>query len=374
MPKLIVRRYEPSDGPAIDRLNERLRAGGVEYDVYGENGQRSGESEPRPLKERFFVAAEGEEIRGGIWLREHQFSLNGSDIEAGWAKYPVSESLIDGAYRGVPAALVLKLMREQPNLMTLGLGGHEGAFARLVAGMGWKGDSVPFLVRIVRPAKVLRELPVFRSTKSRRLVANALASSGLAWLAHQSVSRAWRLVSRVGRGYHAETISTFGSWVDDLWNQTRTRYGLSACRNQRMLEWLYPEEFPHMMRFRVEHNGDLVGWIAVIAVDMSRSRRSRAFGDLKVGLLADAFAAPEHAVGVLAAGVDALASSGVDLIFTNQFHPAWIRAVKRLQFFPGPTNFAFYRAPKMEARLKDPEVQRLGIFVNRGDCDGPRFW
>ncbi len=112
----------------------------------------------------------------------------------------------------------------------------------------------------------------------------------------------------------------------------------------------------------------------MVRADLRDGPGHDAFGKLSVGLLADAFAQPEHARGVLAVGVRQLLESDVDLIFSNQSHPAWDAALRSLQFLHGPSNFFFYRAPKTEALLTARKVQASGFYFNRGDCDGPVFW
>jgi hypothetical protein len=91
-----------------------------------------------------------------------------------------------------------------------------------------------------------------------------------------------------------------------------------------------------------------------------------------VGLLADALAAPEEAAGVSAAAIRHLRQTDLDLLFSNQAHPAWGKALERLGFLQGPSQFALYRSPRMEEALAGPAA-RGGVHVNRGDCDGPTF-
>jgi hypothetical protein len=372
--KLEVRRFEPRDAPGIARLNERLRAHDLRYTVYPEDPSRDG-VEGRPVRTRLFVVAEGDEIRGAVWLKELQFWVSGEPVDAGWVTWPVAESLIDGAYSGVPGALMVKLLREQPQLLTLGgLGGQTGGFARLIAGMKWAGMDVPFRFRIVNPTRVLRRLTYARNSPRLRFVMDLLAYSGLGWVGHRLVHGAWALgAGRGGAGYRGEVVAWFGPWADEIWERGRARYGLLTRRDSGMLNFVYPDSFRRVTRVRVTRDGEDVGWIAVVRADL-REAGHDAFGRLSVGLLADAFAEPEHARGVLAVGVRQLVESDVDLIFSNQSHPAWDAALKSLQFVRGPSNFFFYRAPKTEALLTARGVQAGGFYFNRGDCDGPVFW
>lgn len=372
--KLSIRRFEAQDRPAIERLNARLQSGGVNFPVYGEDGPEIGGESGYPISERLFVAADGGEVRGAVWLREHEFWVYDRCVDAGWAKYPVSESLIDSTYQGVPAGLVVKLLREQPKLMALGLGGHAGPFARLLASIRWTGLTVPFFFRVIHPYAVLRQLTYVRRRWLRRALMDLLAFSGAGWLGHQVWSAAGRSVARrVAASYRGDVVDGFGPWADAVWERNRASYRLVARRDAAMLARLYPSSYRGLTRLRVTKAGDDVGWICVHRADLRNGPGDRRFGALAVGLLADAFAAPEHALGVLYVGLQCLRDLDVDLVFTNQSHPAWIGALRALQFLEGPSNFAFYRSPQMEAELAEAGGSG-GIYVNRGDCDGPRWW
>ena len=128
-----VRPFAVSDLAAIERLNERLAAAGQPHRVGHGPPHQGGEPslDRDPIIERLYVAAENGEIRGGVWLKEQLFWAAGSPVRVGWTKYLVAESLIDAAAAGVPAGLLFGLLRVQPRLMGLGMGGHEAAGGRV---------------------------------------------------------------------------------------------------------------------------------------------------------------------------------------------------------------------------------------------------
>lgn len=370
---LEVRRFLATDVPAIERLNERLKAGGVAHQVYGE---------PLPVRDvagsprshRVFVAAAPPEVRGGVGLLEQDFYLAGEPVRAGWIKYPVAESLVDRAYSGVPGSLLLQLLREQPRLMALGMGGHSGALARLLAGLRWPGITVPFLFRLVRPFSVLRELRYARSTRLRRILLNLLAFSGLGPLGYHVATAVRRLRSSgPPEGVTTKMESGFGRWADDAWVRCRDHYGFLATRTQSVLNDMYPADFEGLTRLRVFQAGREIGWSVVLRLDLRDGRDQDYFGRLAVGVVADGLASPADARAVLAAGVQHLLTSDVDILISNQSHSAWVTALRHLGFFPGPSNFAFYCSPTMQAMLQSDVAQAKGLLLNRGDCDGPRW-
>lgn len=365
------RRFEPADNLRLERLNARLPEGDVHHVVYGE--QPNGRSERRgPIRERLFVAVD-DEIRGAIWLREHRFWVGEREIVAGWAKYPVSESLIDPRYSGVPAGLLFTLLREQPHLLALGLGGHKSPFARLLGGVGWKGSTVPFQFYPVRPGRVLRQLRVGKQSRLRRILLNVAAASGLAWVGSR-LAGGWRNFLRQTAGkYDGTVVDRFGDWADRLWLLERHRYGFAAVRDSCMLNTLYPDTFKAITRLRVTKNGNDVGWVCTLRRDRRDGTGDPHFGNVALGLIADAFAAPEHALGVLSVGLLQLVEGDVDLVFSNQLHPVWVQALGSLGFLRGPSTFAFYYSPQATSLLHSDPVQTRGLYLNRGDCDGPRW-
>ncbi|HEX9729006.1 MAG TPA: hypothetical protein VGA37_10920 [Gemmatimonadales bacterium] len=364
-----IRRFRPADIAGIDRLNERLAAHGVPWPVYPEDPDTA--QGGAVVATRMYLAAD-EEIRGAVWLTEQDFWVAGRTERLGWVRYPVSESLIDGRFGGIPGSLLLQLLREQPRLMALGLGGHEGPFAKLLARLGWAGVTVPFYFRLVRPARVLRHLAHVRRTRLRRVLLDTLAWSGVGWAG-------WKLydtVARVGRpaaprGCVVEEVAHFGTWADAVWERARGAYGFVATRDQRALNEMYPQGAP-VRRLRITRDGTDIGWACVVRRDLSASPGATGFGPLRVGLLADGLALPGDAATVSALAASRLQRSDVDLMFSNQCHPAWGAGLRRAGFLAGPSQFAFYYAPSV-GKLLSGGIVPESAHINRGDCDGPVF-
>ena len=72
-----IRRFEAADAPALDRLNERLRAGGAHERVDPEGSEQQHST---IIRQRLFVASDDGEIRGAVWLKEHAFRVRGGDL------------------------------------------------------------------------------------------------------------------------------------------------------------------------------------------------------------------------------------------------------------------------------------------------------
>jgi hypothetical protein len=370
-PALRVRRYDPADLPAVERLNRRFQAANIDHVLYPENErQRMATERASWVRDRLFVAAQQDEIRAGVWLKEQEFWIAGSPVRAGWAKYPVSESLIDRAYAGIPGSLLFQLLREQPRLMALGLGGHEGPFARLLGGMRWPGVTVPFFVKVVNGGRVARELTVIRASRARSALLDVLAYTGLATASVAVLNglRSLRLPPRPS-GYSSTVVESFGDWTDALWARSRSEYGFLATRDAAALSQIYTDEYRGVTQLRVERGGEVVGWACVHRMDGRRPGAQSPFGKLVVGVVADCLAPPADAAGVVYEATRCLLDQKVDLLISHQSHPAWGAALESIGWFRRPSNFAFYRSPAVEALAADS----FGVgsyHLTRGDCDG----
>ena len=82
-------------------------------------------------------------------------------------------------------------------------------------------------------------------------------------------------------------------------------------------------------------------------------------------------AGPEDAEAVVGAAVEALRERGVDLMLSNQSHPAWCQALRRSAFLPAPSSLAFAASPELAKELRAIDPEGRGMHVNRGDGDGP---
>lgn len=95
------------------------------------------------------------------------------------------------------------------------------------------------------------------------------------------------------------------------------------------------------------------------------------FGDMTVGSLVDALAAPGHEHTVVALAVRALRERRCDVVVTNQSHAAWRAALADDGWLSGPSNFVFAASPQLAAALGPLERSLATIHVDRADGDGP---
>jgi hypothetical protein len=168
-------------------------------------------------------------------------------------------------------------------------------------------------------------------------------------------------------------VTEFGAWADEQWRKSRESYAFIARRDAAFLNRFYSGGTQWLTRLRVQRNGKDIGWVVVTLAPPGSSSSSYYLGDVRVGLVADALGDPEDAATLLAAGTRYLERAGADVIVTNQVHPAWRAPLATLGFLQRPTTFLFAYSKQLGKRIT-PQVAAAGLFINRGDCDGPHRW
>ncbi len=361
----------PEWAPAVAAFNQRLKSGGSEWGWY--TTHEPDWLAPRPgqgvWREYYLAVENGETVRGAFALKPQPFWIGGKlEVVADW-QGPVSEGIVDPRY----AALGLRLFREmqklRPRMFSWGHGGYDREMPRMLRSLGFLMHDTPFCLRVLKPARFLRMNGYLRDRASRRLALDLLAATGLGWAGLKALHAGLGLASRFGPRAQAEVVESFGGWADELWERARDHYRALALRDSASLNALLPREgWPHAIRLKLTRRGELLGWIAVMDREQGSDPR---FGALRVGLLLDYFAPPAHAVAVIRAGAELLAERGVDMIFANQSHPDWVRALRSNGFLVLPRRRLF-AASKPLAQVLEPfgEVER-GLFLTNLDGHGP---
>jgi hypothetical protein len=363
-------RHAEEHSAEVARLNERLRAG-------GEQSQFPVSPVPSWLppapgrtiyQEHFLAVDQDGAVRGAYTLKHQDFQIGGEVVSIGDLELPISEGAVNRTYANLAAMLLLDARRRKPLIYGLGMGGRQTAVARLFAAAGWMMHVVGFFFKVVHPVAFLRKLPMLRWPPAKRLLSDVAAFSGLGWLGVHSIqwARSRRVAARAALS--VEQVDEFGPWADALWAACRGDYGMIAVRNAEVLRILYPKEDPRFLRLRVCEGGEPIGWSVVLDTPM---RGHKQFGWLRVGSVVDGLARAADAAKVVALSTGYLQERGVDLIVTNQSHAAWGAAFDAAGYLRGPSNFVLAASQDLAKRLEACGVPPEGIYITRGDGDGP---
>jgi hypothetical protein len=352
--------YETRHVPAALNFNERMISGGVDPRLL--LSRQPFEFNPLlPLSTESRVVVDGDRIRGGYLLQWRDFWIDGESRRLCAYQTPISEGIIDRKYMGIGPALIRHALSVNPLLYAVGMGGLDRPLPRMLKPLGFAVTTVPFVFLVNRPGRFLRQIEHLRSSPLRRLALDTLRLSGLGWLG----ARAWQRLHTVRhriRSITFEVVDALDEIADRVWAESRDRYSFVGVRNAAMLRLLFSSTDRNFRRIAVSAGGDRVGWAVVLETQM---KRNKYFGDMKVGVIADCLARPEHAGAVIQAAADCLSHAGVDITVANFQHAAWLQACLRAGFFQGPSTHCLALSPNL-ARMARNE----GMHVSRGDSDG----
>jgi hypothetical protein len=370
---LRIRVATAADREALRRLNERLRAGGVRYQLPlegGVPGEFRDSADGHPVYRDLLVVGEGDEIRAGLLLYHGAVWEGGVERPFAWVQLPVSEGLVDPRHSMAIVMLMKTVIGREPLLMSLGIGSMRESYAQLLVRLGWRHAAVPFVFHPVRPGELLRRLPAARRRGWARLAARASGLTGL----DRALSGIAGLVRGRGRraalgGARLEPAPRFDDWADVAYRSARGDYGAAVARDAATLNVRYPADDPRYVRLRVRRRvtGEELGWIIVIHGQLPHSQY---FGDLHVGTLVDGFARADDVRRVVQAGADYLADAGADLIVANWSHRAWLEASRSCGFLGGPSNYFLFVSPRGNSIL-EASCPLEAVHMTRGDNDGP---
>jgi hypothetical protein len=353
--------YAPEHAEAVRQFNLRLGAVAQYRKFVFPEAPSSNARGSDYLRCESFVALQDGAVRGGYLLRVRRFGFGGEVRSVAHCRLPVSEGVIDRTY----SSLGMKLMRDasarHPLVFALGMGGMTYPLPRLLKALGWSLFPVPFYFKVLRPARWLRQIAVFRGTAMRRALSDAAAVTGLGWLGLKAAQARRRPAVRW------EPASEFGPWADATWHDSAAGYAMIAERTGGSLNQMYPPSSPRFLRVKLGGENPQ-GWAVLLDTQMEGDRH---FGNLRVGTIVDCLARPDRAEAPILAAAQALEDRGVDLIVSNQAHRRWGAALRKAGFLPAPSNFVFAASPQLAQALAPFETIRQEIHLNRGDGDGP---
>jgi hypothetical protein len=355
--------------PAVRAFNERLAAGGA--------GWRFPE-DPKPdwlpqvpgsdVFQELFVLLEGDDVRGAYALKHQPVSFRGEIRQIGNLYMPLSEGTINRAYSLVGARLFSDAMQREPLLLALGLGGANTQVTRLVRALGWKVYPVPFFFKVVHGPRFLRQIRYLRTSRLRSRLLDLAAFSGLGWAVAAGASALLTRRPRAAGRLAAEEVDRFGEWADHIWHASARSYSFAAVRTSEVLNRVYPPGRPGLTRLRISEAGQVIGYAVL---QDHHSLPSESLGEMRVGTVVDGLALPEHAESVMWLAARTLEERKVDLLISNQSHPAWGAALRRAGFIEGPSNCLFAATKQLDEQIRSVDPQVRETHLNRGDGDWP---
>jgi hypothetical protein len=345
---------------AIRRFNDRLTRGHAVTPFLMEAA--APKNATTESSSRAYVAEEGDEVRGGFLEIDFSAVVGGNDATVLNCQSPLSEGLIDQKYLMLPAQMFKTMMRRNPYVYVVGMGGLQNPLPRFLKAAGWSVEEVPFFYRVVRAARFLRKMPMLQTSPLKRIAAHAAAFTGMGSLAFAFMHRA-----SIGN-LSAYTVSRgeWGPWATPLWEDFRSEVSFSASRDLTSIQQLYsnPREIGPIV---VRKGGEVVGWSMALVTQMQGSAH---FGDLRVATILDNFAHSEDRAATIARTCRFLADAGADIVIANQSHESWKTAYHQAGFRTGKSNYLFAASPKLASTIGGAPIASGRAYVTRADGDG----
>jgi hypothetical protein len=356
---------------AVLAFNARMRAGGTVWGWYPSPvdewlPERAGR---KTWREHWLAVEDGAFVRGAFALKPHEWSVRGAkQLVTDW-QGPVTEGVISRRYNTLGLRLLREMLKRYPLLYSWGHGGLEQPMLLMLDRLGWRLHRTPFLLRVLRPVPFLRRNRYLRTSRGRRLLLDVAAFSGAGWLGLGTLHGLARVRARRSAPADAEPFEHFAPWADDLWERCASRYAALAVRDSATMNALLAQgRWPPAQKLRVVRGGATLGWAAVMDTAMRDDER---FGSLRVGSLVDGLADPADAEAVVGAAFRFLRRRGVDLVVSNQSHPAWIAAFAAHGFVAVPGRRVFAASPELANALEPWEELRQGLHLTNLDGHGP---
>jgi hypothetical protein len=281
----------------------------------------------------------------------------------------VTEGLISRRYNTLGLRLLREMTKRYPLLYSWGHGGLEQPMLLMLEKLGWLLHRTPFLLRVLHPATFLRRNRLLRSTPLRRLALDLAAVSGTGAIGLHALQGRERFRGRRSAAATAEPFERFEPWADEVWERCAADYTALAARDAATMNALLaPGRWPPAHKLRVIRDGATLGWAAVMDTRMTDDER---FGSLRVGSIVDCLAAPADAEAVVGAALRHLRARGVDIVVSNQSHPAWIAGFGAHGFLSVPGRRVFAASPELAQALAPWAETQRGVHLTNMDGHGP---
>lgn len=363
---------------AVEAFNRRLREGGSRWGFYTHHEcdwipRREG---TRVWRDFYLAVAEDGMVRGGFALKPQPWYIRGKEYTVADWQGPFSEGETSPQYAALGLRMVRDMQKKEPLLYSWGHGGRDAPILQLIRKMGWQVQGSPLLLHINRPFRFLRKNGALRRSLALRWLLDFSAFSGTGPLALSVLMSAQAALVRA-RNWPSAAVGPvslsefdrFESWADELWDRCKSRYEALAVRDSGIMNALLPPGgWPKAIKLKIEQGGEVIGWAAVMDTTMKEDAR---FGDLRVGSVIDCLAAPEHCAAVIEAAKRYLCIRGVDLIISNQTHPAWILGFQRNGFLRIPNMRFMACSPALSEALSSQDHTLGGLHLTNLDGHGP---
>lgn len=360
--------YEDKHVAAVKQFNQRMLSAQTDlFFTFPEVSQSSElpEKENAQIYQKYFLAVEGESVHGGYILKQQPAMKLNNQIAIGNYQLPLSEGIINTKFAMVGVQIYLDAIRKQKFLYSLGMGSQDRPLPQFLKKMGWKIGDVPFFFKILKPSKVIKQMPAIRNhyrLKNFMFILDQMKIFSLLILIYNLLQK-FRSPKK-NSDIKVTKVEQFSEWADEIWQNSKNDYQWICKRDSEILNTLYPSDSKRFIRLQFQNKNKNIGWALVLATAMTEHKQ---FPNLKVGTLADGLCLNGYENQIIKGCEEFLQQQNVDLIISNQSHTRWTSALKAHGFLTAPTNYIIAFSPEMIKGIDDFSQ----CHINRGDGDGP---
>jgi hypothetical protein len=355
--------FAPQHVPAVKAFNQRMVAGNAAsdfplptYPISAATGNSS------VIHWTHFVVVDGDEVRGGVLEMDQPGWLDGQEVRAINFQSPLSEGIVDPKHSMVAIKLVRFEEKQGKAVFMVGMSSQEKPLPRLLSAAGWSVRPVPFLFRVHRAGRFLKELRVLHADMFRGFATRAARWTGAGFIGISLLQH--RRVSCHGA---VREERNWGPWADEIWNMYRDNCSFAVKRDRRTLSSLYPSDDPKLQILVILRDQKPVGWAVCLN---TRFVNHRHFGNLQVGSILDCVASPDAMVLTAVLADRQLSSAGADLVLVNHSHAEWVKAFRSSGFLVGPSNYLLAVSKRLAEAVRSIQGGEQRMHITRGDGDG----
>lgn len=363
-----IRESNPEDKNLIHNFNKELEDNGINFRLPIPNS-KSLHAEDFIFERKFILTENKTVVRAGYTLKYQWFKVNDTLLQTGSCHNPITAGLFNKKYNICGVLLLHDAQKKNPNLFCLGMGGYSQALPKLLKGMNWNFQTIPFFFKVCNPITFLNNIRYLKRTKLKSFIIVLAANSGLGWL---SLKIIFLIVSLFNIRFKKEPyivtkeIEIFDRDLDFVWESVKQYNSFIAVRNCDYLNSLYSDK--KFIKLRFSSGGEIVGWSISLC---NKLEKHKYFGHMKLGSIVDCLSVEGYESSIINKTSNILKKKGADLIVSNQSHLFWQNAFKRNSFMNGPSNFIFASSENLSKKFKNVENEEKYIHVTRGDGDGP---
>ena len=359
----LIRENGPEDKDLIDNFNKELNSHGFDFNLPQHNKKLSNEN--NFIFERRFILTENNNlVRAGYNLKYQWFKINNDLVQLGYYYNPITAGLYNKKYNVCGILLLNDASKKKSDLFSLGMGGYSKPLPKLLKGMNWELEKIPFFFKVINPYIFLKNIKYFRNTKLKSIFIDFLTISGLGWLGIKFITFFHYILNLQTKKseLNVEEIEIVDKNFDELWEKTKDHNSFIAVRNSKYLDMLYSEK--RFIKLKFSHNNKMIGWSVSLCTKLNNHKQ---FGNIQLGSIIDCLSLKNYEVEIIDKTTEILKKKGSNLIVSNQSHIYWQKAFKKNIFIKGISNFIFASSKSLNSKIKTKNY----IHITRGDGDGP---